>query len=69
VTYEICKGWNEGKGVLGVHIHGLLDRERRASSKGASPFQASQLPVQVGVFQIMYRCMIRQAGTAQKSTA
>lgn len=38
VTYEICKAWNEGKGVLGVHIHGLLDRERRASFKGASPF-------------------------------
>jgi hypothetical protein len=38
VKYEIKKGWDEGKGVLGVRIHNLLDREQRKSIAGADPF-------------------------------
>lgn len=38
VNYEIKKAWDDGKGVLGVHIHNLLDRNGRASIKGANPF-------------------------------
>jgi len=38
IDYEICKGWNDGKGVLGVHIHNLKDSSGRTSRKGANPF-------------------------------
>lgn len=38
VKYEIKKGWDDGKGVLGIYIHNLLDRNGKQSSKGASPF-------------------------------
>lgn len=38
VKYEIKKGWDEGKGVLGVRIHNLLDREQRKSVAGPDPF-------------------------------
>lgn len=38
VQYEIKKGWDEGKGVLGVRIHNLLDYEQRKSSFGPDPF-------------------------------
>lgn len=38
VDYEIRRGWNEGKGVLGVHIHRLLDSNRQPSTKGTNPF-------------------------------
>jgi hypothetical protein len=38
VKYEIKKGWDDGKGVLGIHIHKLTDRHGNQSSKGASPF-------------------------------
>ena len=38
VQYEIEKGWNDGKGVLGVRIHNLLDQEGRRSSAGPDPF-------------------------------
>lgn len=40
VDYEIRKGWNAGKGVLGVHIHGLKDVNGYTCQKGPSPFQA-----------------------------
>jgi hypothetical protein len=38
INYEIVKGWNDGKGVVGVYIHNLKDRDGRQSSKGANPF-------------------------------
>lgn len=38
ITYEISTAWNEGKGVLGVHIHRLKDSGGNQSSKGGNPF-------------------------------
>lgn len=38
VRYEIEKGWNEGKGVVGVHIHNILDKDNKQSAKGTNPF-------------------------------
>ncbi len=38
INYEIEKCWNDGKGLLGIHIHNLKDRDGRQSSKGANPF-------------------------------
>ena len=38
VDYEIRKAWNDGKGVLGIYIHGLLNQNRQTSRKGANPF-------------------------------
>ena len=38
INYEIEKSWNEGKGLLGVHIHNLKDFSGNQSRKGANPF-------------------------------
>jgi hypothetical protein len=38
VNYEIEKGWNRGKGVVGVYIHNLKDLFGNQSYKGANPF-------------------------------
>lgn len=38
VEYEIKKAWADRKGVIGIHIHKLLDQDRRPTVKGASPF-------------------------------
>lgn len=38
VDYEIEKAWNDGKGVLGIHVHRLLDASGKASTKGSNPF-------------------------------
>ena len=38
VQTEIAKGWNAGKGVLGIRIHNLLDHSGSPSTAGANPF-------------------------------
>jgi hypothetical protein len=38
VDYEIKKAWTDGRGVLGVHIHGLKDLNGNQASKGRNPF-------------------------------
>jgi hypothetical protein len=40
INYEIKKAWNEEKGVVGIYIHGLKDKEGFQSNKGANPFSA-----------------------------
>lgn len=39
IDYEIEKSWNEGKGVLGIHVHNLKDSDGKQSSKGKNPFE------------------------------
>lgn len=38
IDYEIEKAWNDGKGLLGIYIHGLQDRDGNQSTKGSNPF-------------------------------
>ena len=42
INYEIVKSWDAGKGVVGVRIHGLKNREGYISKKGANPFSYIQ---------------------------
>lgn len=37
ITYEISKSWNEGMGVVGIHIHNITDSNDKQSSKGGNP--------------------------------
>lgn len=43
VRYEIERAWQLGKGVLGVHVHRLKDRDGRQSWKGSDPLQGVSL--------------------------
>jgi hypothetical protein len=43
VEYEIEKGWNRGKGLVGVYIHNLKDLAGYKSSKGANPFNGFEI--------------------------
>lgn len=38
VEYEISKAWGDGRGVVGIHIHRLFDRNGSAATKGTNPF-------------------------------
>ena len=38
VEYEIKKAWKDKKGVLGVYIHNLKDKDGNQSAKGTNPF-------------------------------
>lgn len=39
VMREIIKGWDAGKGVVGIRINKLLDTDSNPSSVGANPFE------------------------------
>ena len=38
INYEIKKTWNDGKGLVGIHIHNLKDSEGKQCLKGTNPF-------------------------------
>lgn len=38
IKYEIEKSWNDGKGLLGIYIHNLKDKDGNQSPKGRNPF-------------------------------
>ena len=38
INYEIEKAWNDGKGLVGIYIHNILDRNGKQSLKGSNPF-------------------------------
>jgi len=39
IKYEIEKAWNEGKGLVGIHIHKLKNSSSLQSTKGSNPFE------------------------------
>ncbi|AFY60228.1 TIR domain-containing protein [Synechococcus sp. PCC 6312] len=38
IKYEIEKAWKDNKGVLGIYIHNLKDKDGNQSIKGNNPF-------------------------------
>ena len=40
IKYEIEKAWNDGRGLFGIYIHGLKNKDGEQSSKGKNPFDA-----------------------------
>jgi len=39
INYEIVKAWDDGLGVVGIHIHGLKDSAQMTAIKGSNPFE------------------------------
>lgn len=40
VKHEIKRGWDLGKGLVGIHVHGLKDRHGQTARRGRNPFEA-----------------------------
>lgn len=38
INHEIVTGWNDKKGVLGIHVHNLKDSNQQQAVKGTNPF-------------------------------
>jgi len=38
INYEIVKAWDDGLGVVGIHIHGLKNSAGQIAVMGANPF-------------------------------
>lgn len=39
INYEICKSWNDGKGLVGIYVHGLKNQDGRITRQGRNPFE------------------------------
>lgn len=38
INHEIVRTWDDKKGIFGIYIHNLLDRDQKRSVKGSNPF-------------------------------
>src|ERR1700689_4558182 len=38
INHEIVEGWNASKGLVGIHVHNLLDVDGYQTPKGGNPF-------------------------------
>jgi MTH538 TIR-like domain (DUF1863) len=43
INHEIIKTWNDKKGIVGIYVHNLLDREQKCCGKGANPLSTITL--------------------------
>ena len=43
VDYEIRKGWDDGKNVVGIRIHGLENSKGNTGTRGGNPFAKIKL--------------------------
>lgn len=48
VEYEMQKGWDDGKGVVGVHIHRLKNSRGNQATKGANPLASVTVDTKSG---------------------
>jgi hypothetical protein len=39
IKHEIKKAWDDGKGLVGIHIHNLKDSDGNQTEKGRNPFE------------------------------
>jgi MTH538 TIR-like domain (DUF1863). len=40
IKYEIKKAWDEGRGIVGINVHNLKDKDGDQANKGSNPFDA-----------------------------
>jgi hypothetical protein len=38
INHEIVKTWDDKKGIFGIYIHNILDKDKNKSAKGGDPF-------------------------------
>lgn len=39
INYEIEQAWKAGKGIVGIYVHGLKDKDGEQAQKGKNPFE------------------------------
>ncbi|WP_445908601.1 TIR domain-containing protein [Yeosuana sp.] len=39
IKHEIKKAWEDGKGLVGIHVHNLKDSDGNQAEKGRNPFE------------------------------
>ncbi len=65
INYEIVKSWDEGMGVVGIHINGLKNFAGETSTKGSNPFDHIKFGSTGKMLSSIVRCY-SPAGTDSK---
>ena len=65
VKYEIDKAWHDKHPMLGIRIHGLLDKNGKTTSFGCNPFR--QVELKCGGTVADYASLINPPGSNSKS--
>lgn len=55
IDYEIRRSWDLGKGVVGIYIHNLKNRDGDQAARGRNPFQGSPLAQIVRAYDPPFR--------------
>ena len=66
INYEIIKAWDDGLGVVGVHIHGIKDSAQATSSKGGNPFDHIGYNNTGKMLSSIVKCYDPGGGTSQE---
>ena len=66
INYEIIKAWDDGKGVVGIHIHGLKDSDEKVTTKGSNPFESISYGSDGKKLSSIVKCYIPGGSTSQE---
>lgn len=66
INHEIIKGWDDGKGVVGIHIHGLKDAAGNTVAEGANPFASIGYGKTGKMLSSIVKCYNPQGSTSKE---
>ena len=69
INYEIVKSWDDGMGVVGIHVHGLKDLNGRISRKGPNPFDLVRFSGSRRAMSPVVQCYNPKGGSSQERYA
>ncbi len=69
INHEIVKSWDDGMGVIGIHIHGLKDADGNTSARGANPFDFITLGDSAKRLSSIVRCCVPGGSNSQEKYA
>lgn len=69
INHEIVKSWNDGMGVVGIRIHGLMDQNRNTSARGHNPFDYISHGNTGNALSSVVRCCDPRGRTSQERYA
>ncbi len=51
INHEIIKSWDDGMGVVGIHIHGIKNSDGKVSTKRKNRDEGARRPFQIWIFK------------------
>ena len=66
INHDIKEAWKKGMGLVGIHVHGLKDRDGCTSSKGRNPFDFIRLGSQGKRLSSVVKCYDPRGRSSQE---